>query len=106
MIGMNLWWILYIIDGLLFTVAALTVLYLFIFAIASLFYKHDEINRAKRQNRFIIIIPSYRRDDVIMQSVNSILGQTYPQRLFDVVVVSDHQSEMTNMRLAQLPILT
>lgn len=104
MIGMNLWWILYIIDGLLFTVAALTVLYLFIFAIASLFYKHDEINRAKRQNRFIIIIPSYRRDDVIMQSVNSILGQTYPQRLFDIVVVSDHQSEMTNMRLAQLPI--
>lgn len=104
MSGMNLWWILYIIDGLLFSVAAFTVLYIFIFAIASLFYKQDEINRAKRQNRFIIIIPSYRRDDVIMQSVNSILGQTYPQRLFDVVVVSDHQSEMTNMRLAQLPI--
>jgi cellulose synthase/poly-beta-1,6-N-acetylglucosamine synthase-like glycosyltransferase len=41
---------------------------------------------------------------VIFNTVSSILGQSYPQRLFDVTVISDHQSEMTNMRLAQSPI--
>ena len=49
-------------------------------------------------------IPSHKQDKVIEQAVVSILSQDYPQRLFDVVVVSDHQSEITNMRLAQYPI--
>ena len=98
------WWILYIIDGLLFFFVALTVLYLLFFAFAALFYHTTEIPRAKRQNRFIVIIPAYKKDDTILQTVNTVLGQSYPQRMFDVVVVSDHQKEMTNMRLAQLPI--
>lgn len=101
---MNNWWILYIIDGFLFFLVALTSLYLLFYAFAALFSRPNEISKAKRNNRFIIIIPAYRKDSTILQTVNTVLGQTYPQRLFDVVVVSDHQQEMTNMRLAQLPI--
>jgi cellulose synthase/poly-beta-1,6-N-acetylglucosamine synthase-like glycosyltransferase len=101
---MNNWWILYIIDGLLFFLVALTSLYLLFYAFAALFSRPNEISKAKRNNRFIIIIPAYRKDSTVLQTVNTVLGQTYPQRLFDVVVVSDHQQEMTNMRLAQLPI--
>ena len=101
---MNFWWILYIIDALMFALVGLTALYLLFFSIASLFSKHSEVMKAKRMNRFIILIPAYKQDAVILQSVNSVLGQTYPQRLFDVVVISDHEEEMTNMRLAQLPV--
>ncbi len=101
---MSYWWILHIFDALLFAIVALTTVYLLFFSIASLFSKHSEVNKAKRMNRFIILIPAYRQDSVILHSVNSVLGQTYPQRLFDVVVISDHESEMTNMRLAQLPV--
>lgn len=101
---MSYWWILYIIDALMFVLVGLTVLYLLFFSIASLFSKHSEVMKAKRMNRFIILIPAYKQDAVILQSVNSVLGQTYPQRLFDVVVISDHEEEMTNMRLAQLPV--
>jgi len=101
---MNLWWILYIIDGILFFFVALTVLYMLIFSIASLFSRNVEIPKAKHQNRFIVLIPSYKCDKGILHTVNSIHGQTYSQRLFDVVVISDHQSEMTNMQLAQCPI--
>ena len=50
------------------------------------------------------MIPAYKQDHVIEQTVLSILAQSYPQRLFDVTVISDHQSEITNMRLAQYPI--
>ena len=100
----DFWLILYIIDWLLFVITAATVLYLGIFAIASLFKKSTEISKAKLQRRFIVLIPSYKQDAVIEQAVLSILSQSYPQRMFDVTVISDHQSEMTNMRLAQYPI--
>ena len=101
---MDFWIILYIIDWTLFAFVALTVLYMAVYAVASLFEKSSVLNKAKIQNRIVVLIPSYKQDKVIEHTVISILGQVYPQRLFDVVVISDHQSEMTNMRLAQYPI--
>ena len=101
---MDFWLILYIIDGTLFVVTAVTVLYMGIFAIASLFSRHTDVPKAKKQNRFVILIPAYKQDKVREHTVLAILGQSYPQRMFDVVVISDHQDEMTNMRLAQYPI--
>lgn len=101
---MIFWKILFIIDAVLFVLMALTVAYMTFFAFASQFVKRPEIPKTKRLNRFIILIPSYKNDDVIERTVKSVLGQSYPQRLFDVVVISDRQSEMTNFRLAQYPI--
>jgi cellulose synthase/poly-beta-1,6-N-acetylglucosamine synthase-like glycosyltransferase len=75
-----------------------------VYAIAALFERNTVVNKAKTQNRFVVLIPSYQQDDVIEHTVLSILSQSYPQRMFDVVVISDHQSEMTNMKLAQYPI--
>lgn len=100
----NFWILLYIVDWTLFAFVAGTILYLGVFAIASLFNRNTVFSKAKTQNRFVILIPSYKQDDVIEHTVASILGQVYPMRLFDVVVISDHQSEMTNMKLAQYPI--
>lgn len=88
----------------MFVTSALTVLYFLFFSIAAFFSRRSEVPRAKRQNRFIILIPAYKKDDTILQTVNSVLGQSYSQRLFDVVVISDHEEEMTNMRLAQMPV--
>lgn len=101
---MNFWWILYTIDILLFVPIALTVAYLLFYAIAAIFKSTGEQKKAKQQKRYIILIPSYKSDKKILETVNSVLGQTYSQRNFDVVVISDHQNEMINMRLAQLPI--
>ena len=101
---MDFWILLYIIDWTLFAFTAGTVLYLGIFAVSSLFDKSQELKKAKIQRRFIVLIPSYKQDAVIEHTVLSILGQSYPQRMFDVIVISDHQGEMTNMRLAQYPI--
>ena len=100
----SFWFIINIIDWLLFILTAVTVLYIGVFAIASLFTKNATVVKAKTNRRFIILIPSYKQDKVIEQTVLAILSQAYPQRMFDVTVISDHQSEMTNMRLAQYPI--
>ena len=101
---MDFWVILYINDWLLFIATAGTVLYLGVFSIASLFGRRNDIPKAKKQNRIVVLIPAYKQDEVIEQAVISILSQAYPQRMFDVTVISDHQDEMTNMRLAQYPI--
>lgn len=101
---MNFWFLLSIIDWVLFVPILFTVMYFTVFSIASLFSSHPHIPVSKRQNRFIVFIPSYRSDDTILSAVRAILGQTYPQRLFDVVVISDHQNEMTNFYLAQYPV--
>ena len=101
---LDFWLFLYIIDWTLFVLVAMTVLYLGVFAVASLFNRNTVFTKAKTQNRFVILIPSYKQDDVIEHTVASILSQVYPMRMFDVVVISDHQSEMTNMKLAQYPI--
>ena len=100
----NYWDILIYSDFILFVMVAVTVLYLGVFAIASIFNKSHEFHRTKKQNRIVVMIPSYKQDHVIEQTVISVLSQAYPQRMFDIVVISDHQEEMTNMRLAQYPI--
>ena len=102
--AITFWDIIIYSDIVLFIIVAATVLYLGIFAIASLFKKNHESPRTKKQNRIVVLIPSYKQDTVIEQTVISVLSQAYPQRMFDVVVISDHQEEMTNMRLAQYPI--
>ena len=101
---MDFWLILYIIDWILFIPVAGTVLYLGIFSVLSLFNRSSDSTTSKIQRRFCILIPAYKQDAVIEHTVLSILGQSYPQRLFDVTVISDHQNEITNMRLAQYPI--
>lgn len=101
---MDFWLILYIVDWILFIPVAGTVLYLGIFSVLSLFNRSSDSTTSKIQRRFCILIPAYKQDAVIEHTVLSILGQSYPQRLFDVTVISDHQNEITNMRLAQYPI--
>lgn len=88
----------------MFIPVAGTVLYLGIFSVLSLFNRSSDSTTSKIQRRFCILIPAYKQDAVIEHTVLSILGQSYPQRLFDVTVISDHQNEITNMRLAQYPI--
>ena len=101
---MNFWNILIYIDWFLFIWCAITVLYIGIFAFTSLFVRHSDTPKAKKQNRFIILIPSHKNGKSVELTINSILGQTYPQRLFDVTVIADHEDEITLFHLAQQPV--
>lgn len=101
---MDFWNILYYSDLIFFIFVCLTVVYMGVFAMASMFSQHQEVPKSRIENRFIIFIPAYKNGLSTEQTVNSILGQTYPQRLFDVTVIADQLDEMSNFRLAQQPI--
>ena len=101
---MTFWNLFTYTDRFLFIWVAVTVAYLGIFAFMSLFARHSDTPKAKKQNRFIILIPSSKSGKRIEATVRSILGQTYPQRLFDVTVIANQEAEITMFHLAQQPV--
>lgn len=101
---MDFWTIIYYCDLTFFIIVCMTVVYMGIFAMASMFSQHADTPKSRKENRFIIFIPAFKNGASAEQTVRSILGQVYPQRLFDVTVVADQLDEMSNFRLAQQPI--
>ena len=101
---MTFWDLFTYADWILFFFMALTVLYLGIFAFLSLFAKDADMPKAKKENRFVVIITSHKSGKSLERTVKSVLGQSYAQRLFDITVVADHEDEMTMFHLAQQPI--
>ena len=101
---MYFWDILIYSDLIFFIFVAMTVLYMGVFAMAAMMNRQSEVPKAKRENRFIVMIPAYKNGPGTEKTVMSILGQIYPQRQFDVTVISDHLDEMSNFRLAQQPV--
>ncbi len=101
---MPYWNLIYYTDLILFILVSLTALYMGVFALASMFSKHSNVPKSRVENRFIVLVPAYKNGKGALQTVRSILGQEYPQRLFDVTVISDHGDELSNFRLAQEPI--
>lgn len=93
-----------IIDWILFTLFALCVGYLLLYAIASKFYRAPRFPDARTFRRFVVLFPAYKEDRVIASSVRSFLQQDYPQELFDIIVISDQMQDATNEDLRSLPI--
>lgn len=102
---MNWGTILYYTDWILFIIVAVTVLYLFVFALAAMFGRKERIPVSKKKHRILVLFPCYKEDKVIENTVNSFLEQDYPRDEFDVAVISDHMNEITNFKLAQYPII-
>jgi len=101
---MEYWDFIYYTDLVLFILVSLTVLYMGVFALASMVSHHPETPKARKENRFIVLIPAFKNGAATEKTVQYILGQTYPQRQFDVTVIADHLDEMSNFRLAQQPV--
>jgi 1,2-diacylglycerol 3-beta-glucosyltransferase len=95
-------------DLLLFIVTiylSFNVLYLFVSAIAGRFKKPDDsplINGILR--RIAVLIPAYKEDGVILNSVVANLQQTYPREFYDLIVIADSFQPETLDQLAQYPV--
>lgn len=64
-------------------------IYLLIFAIASFFYKSSNLTRESVLRKFVILIPAYKEDIVILNTAREALKQNYPSDLYDVYVIAD-----------------
>ncbi|OJX64869.1 glycosyltransferase family 2 protein [Dysgonomonas sp. 37-18] len=93
-----------IVDSVLFALMLFPVLYLLVFAIASLKKRKIHYPETENKLKYVILFPAYKEDKVIVSSVKSFLTQDYPKSHFDVVVISDQLKDKTNEELSQLPV--
>lgn len=104
------WWIenqdliLTIIDNIIYLFFIFSITYLFIFALFSLRKRTINYSPATKKQRFLVLIPAYREDNVILQSVCSLLEQNYPKEKYDIIVISDQMQEDTLEKLDMLSI--
>lgn len=70
---------------------AFNAIYLLIFSVAGLFYKDKKTAKPyyNQRPRFLVLLPGYKEDAVIVQAVNSVMSQQYPATQFNCVVIAD-----------------
>ena len=100
---MIVWSIIHIIDIVLWLVMAVSVFYVLFFALASLLPKNLTPHPSS-PSTFLILFPAYHEDSVIRTSVETFLKQDYPRDLYQLVVISDHETDETNAWLASQPL--
>lgn len=78
------------------------IIYISLYSWGAFFYKKTNFNKkAKKLNSFAVLIPAYKSDAVIIETVNQSLLQNYDKSLYDIVVIADSLSERTLEILAQ-----
>lgn len=75
-----------------------------LFALFSFLYKEKRPKSNESEQRFLVLFPAYKEDEVIIDSVTEFLKQDYPQEKYTVCVISDHMKDETNLKLESLPI--
>lgn len=93
-----------IIQVIILILLGLATLYIFIFSIASLFYKQRTYNSNGNFKKVAVLIPGYKEDEVIVEVAKSALEQDYPKDLYDVVIIADSFQKDTLKELNSLPI--
>ncbi|MDP4290214.1 MAG: glycosyltransferase family 2 protein [Bacteroidota bacterium] len=79
-------------------------LYLVVFAIAGLFYKDSKETISGKFRKFVVLIPGYKEDPIIVDVVKKTLEQDYPAECYDVVVIADSFNAETLENLKILPV--
>lgn len=94
--------LIYIPLWILFALLAFNVSYFLFFAIASLIPRKPLYSQVRKQNRFLVLIPAYKGDEVILHTVEESFKQDYPQKDYRIMVIADQlQAETVATMKAQ-----
>lgn len=96
---------LHILFGIILVYCALSVGYLFVFALAGrFFYREKKSQPANPVNRIAILVPAYKEDNIILFTARNLLSLQYPAELYDVYILADSFRADTVEQLKQLPL--
>ena len=76
-------------------VIAFAALYLALLAVAALFRRVESGPSAAPTSRLVVLIPAYNEADLVARCIASLLDQTYPSRLYEVIVIADNCTDDT-----------
>ena len=101
----NIWSIITLLSGNIFwLLILLQVWYLIFFAICGLFYKERSAGISARLHRFVVYIPAYKEDAVIIDTTSRALTLDYPKHMFHVVAIADTLRSETLEALRKMPL--
>lgn len=82
------------------------VLYVAVSAVAGKLGKGDDTppGPPNRKRRIAVLIPAYKEDSVILDTVKANLQQTYPAHLYDLIIIADHFQADTLLQLGRYPV--
>ncbi len=96
--------IIWIIESLVYLYLLLATLYLFVFALAGIFYRQKTNEKPNKLRKFAVLIPGYKEDSVIVTVAAEAAKQDYPKDKFEVIVIADSFKSETLEKLKKLPI--
>lgn len=81
----------HIIELLVMLYLAFNVLYITIYAFSAYFYKHTDFSKLllKKWNKFLVLVPAYQSDEIIINTVRQNLKQSYPSNKYHILVIAD-----------------
>ncbi len=97
--------VLLILFSIVFIYCSISVIYLFVFSVASKFYKKT-IPAATYLplKKIAVLVPAYKEDEIIISTAQNLLSQDYPSELFDVYIIADSFKNITIEKLSTLPV--
>jgi cellulose synthase/poly-beta-1,6-N-acetylglucosamine synthase-like glycosyltransferase len=96
--------IIRIIELTLYIYFAIAALYIFIFSVAGKFKRTSHKSGLNKQHKIAVLIPAYKEDNVIVNVAQKALKQSYPQKLYDLIIIADSLKQDTLNKLRKLPI--
>lgn len=86
---------------------ALNTLHYFFYAVMGRLGRADDVTptaTAGSVRKIAVLVPAYKEDTVILDSVRANLKQDYPKGRFDIIVIADQFQPHTLAALAELPV--
>ena len=96
--------VLHILTILLFVYLLATLSYLFILSVAGRFGRLEKYSASLQKARIAVIIPSFKEDNIILNTAAQALQQHYPKTNYTVTVISDQLQPETIRQLQQIPV--
>lgn len=105
------WWMdennnaLQMVDAILFLLLAIPVVYLLIYALASLRKYRNPYPPARKQHKFLVLFVVLRNGKEVIESVTHFLDtQIYPRDKYDIAVAATQLPEEDLVSLLQMPV--
>lgn len=96
--------IINILEYFIFAFLAFATIYIFVYGVASIFNRKPKPFILDKKRKFVVLIPGYKEDSVIVEVAEEAIKQDYPKELFEVVVIADSFKQETLDALRKLPI--
>ena len=94
----------HIVFTFLFVYLAIITFYFLLVAIAGRLKKGNAYQSFPDKKKIAVFIPSYKEDNIIVDTATKAKQQNYPEELFDVFVIADKLQKDTVEKMRALPV--